>query len=96
MYCQPESKITYRAADWVADSLNFDASVTVPASSSVSKAIGGLLSAQDFSNGHDTIFLEKAAQLMLKLLQAFNKGGQSSPSICNPTCLSGNDVRESP
>ena len=63
----------------MAKSLSFDVKATVSVSSTVNKAIGGLLSAQDLSDGHDKVFLERAAQLLLKMLQAFDKGGDFVP-----------------
>ena len=54
--------------------------------STVKKAVGGLLSAQDLSSTHFSFFLERAAELMLKLLQAFDKGGEAIISVTPANC----------
>lgn len=65
----------------MAANLSFDHSADVSVSETMHRAVGGLLSAQDLAEGSDTVFLEKAVALTLKLLHAFKHSSE-------PCCLS--------
>jgi hypothetical protein len=68
-----------RAARWVAHNLSFDRPVTVEVALTMQAAVGGLLSIHDLTK--EPIFLQKASLLTVRMMKAFDKGGDATPSI---------------
>lgn len=70
----------HRAAAWVANNMSIDHSATINLSSTIRKAVGGLLSAQDLASGDGMTFLCKAIQIISRLLEGFRHGSASANS----------------
>jgi hypothetical protein len=59
----------------VAHNLSFDRPVTVEVALTMHAAVGGLLAILDLTR--EPVFLQKASQLTVRLMKAFDKGGET-------------------
>jgi len=64
-----------RAAFWVAHNLSFERPVTVEVALTMHAAVGGLLAIHDLTR--EAVFLQKASLLTVKLMKAFDRGGET-------------------